>query len=71
MRGRAYPGGGPGTEKGRERVLEGKEMEMRLAEGRMGEREVDEAIRVTEERLEALKGVVGRRKAGRADGKGG
>ena len=72
MRGMAYPGGGGGGGAdgvragegglGGRRREEGREMERRLVGGRGGGREVDEAIRVTEERLEALKGVVGRRR---------
>ena len=58
---------GKGEREGKER-----EMERRLREGEMGmgEREVDEAIKVTEERLERLKKVVGRRKMEREGGKG-
>lgn len=51
----------------RERALVGKSMEARLLREKMSEREVDDAIRVTQERLEALKGVVERRKARRAE----
>ena len=40
----------------------GREMQKVLRDERMTEREVDEALRVTEEKLEALKGAVGRRK---------
>lgn len=51
----------------RERALAGKSMESRLLREKMSEREVDDAIRVTQERLEALKGVVEKRKARRAE----
>jgi len=50
----------------RERALAGKSMESRLVREKMSEREVDDAIRVTQERLEALKGVVEKRKVRRA-----
>lgn len=76
MEGLSYPGrAGAGDEatiesrKQRERALRGKGIESRLLEEKMSEREVDNAIRVTHERLEALKGVVEKRKAKRA-GKG-
>lgn len=52
--------------KQRERALSGKGIESRLLEEKMSEREVDNAIKVTQERLEALKGVVEKRKAQRA-----
>lgn len=54
----------------RERALAGKSMESKLLREKMSEREVDDAIRVTQERLEALKGVVEKRKARRAGGGG-
>lgn len=41
----------------------GREMQKVLRDERMTEREVDEALRVTEEKLEALKGAVERKKA--------
>ena len=50
----------------RERALKGKDIESKLLREKMSEREVDDAIRVTQERLEALKGVVEKRKAQRA-----
>ena len=64
MEGLAYPGSGAREEeKGRGRRDVGmKGIRARLAEERMAEREVDEAIRVTEERLRVLKGIVGRKK---------
>ena len=45
-------------------------MEDKMRDDRMSEREVDEAIRVTEEKLRLLKGVVDRRKAATAAGGG-
>ena len=71
MDGIAYPENARKGEKERRRVAgEGRGVRARLAEERMGEREVDEAIRVTEERLAVLKGVVGRRKGARIEKKG-
>ena len=55
MREVGYPGGG-------QKVLRGKEMERKLEGEKMSLRQVDEAIRVTEERLGALKEVVERKK---------
>ena len=83
MDGLAYPivGAGSGDDSAaakarkqaeRERALAGKSMEAKLLREKMSEREVEDAIRVTQERLEALKGVVEKRKARRAgngDGK--
>ncbi|KAK3701386.1 hypothetical protein LTR37_015484 [Vermiconidia calcicola] len=46
----------------RQKVLAAKNMGKKVEEERMSERQVDDAIRVTEERLGALKGAVGRRK---------
>lgn len=45
-----------------ERTIAGKSMGSRLLREKMSEREVDDAIRVTQERLEALKGVVEKKK---------
>ena len=42
----------------RQLALKGKSVKARLAEEAMSEREVDDAIRITEERLAVLKGVV-------------
>lgn len=47
---------------GRQKVLAAREMGKRLESEGMKEREVDDAIRVTEERLGALKGAVEREK---------
>lgn len=47
-----------------------REMQKVLRDESMTEREVDEALRVTEEKLEALKGAVGRKKGKKEGGKG-
>ncbi|KAI8960720.1 hypothetical protein F5Y11DRAFT_254871 [Daldinia sp. FL1419] len=47
----------------RKRVIEPRTVEEKLREERMNEREVEEAIRVTEEKLEVLKSVIDRKKA--------
>lgn len=65
MQGLAYPADARRKEENLVRKREkgeAKGVRARLAEERMGAREVDEAIRVTEERLRVLKGVVGRGK---------
>jgi hypothetical protein len=49
-------------EERRTKFVEDRGTEAKLREERMGEREVDEAIRITEEKLSALKGVVEKRK---------
>lgn len=80
MDGLSYPvvGAGSGDDspaakarKQRERVLAGKSMESKLLKEKMSEREVEDAIRVTQEKLEALKGVVEKRKATRGGDGGG
>jgi hypothetical protein len=50
--------------KGRQKRLSSMDIETRLREERMSEREMDEAIRVTQERLEVLKGVMEKKKSG-------
>ena len=55
-----YAPGGKGDE--RQRVLAAKEMGRRLEGEGMRGRQVDDAIRITEERLGALKGAVEREK---------
>jgi hypothetical protein len=66
--------GGPGISRGapkdskvrlkqRQRILGGKDVEAKLNEERMSEREMEDAIRVTQERLHVLKNVVERRKS--------
>ncbi|KAI9871895.1 MAG: hypothetical protein M1830_002321, partial [Pleopsidium flavum] len=52
--------------KQRERAVRGKGIESRVLDEKLSEREIDNAIEVTQERLETLKGVVERRKAQRA-----
>ena len=49
-------------QKERQKVLRGKDVSARLREEKMSEREMDEALRVTRERLEALEGMVQKRK---------
>lgn len=49
--------------KQRQRILGGKDVEAKLNEERMSEREMEDAIRVTQERLHVLKDVVERRKS--------
>ncbi|KAI3318659.1 hypothetical protein HD806DRAFT_308364 [Xylariaceae sp. AK1471] len=46
----------------RKRVTEPRTMEEKLQEERMSEREVEEAIKITEEKLNILKSVMGRKK---------
>ncbi|KAM0277117.1 hypothetical protein ACHAQH_006061 [Verticillium albo-atrum] len=48
----------------RKRAIEPRTVEEKIREERMDEREIQEAIRVTEEKLQVLKGVVGRKKSG-------
>ena len=48
--------------KQRNKILNDKDVAARLREEKMSEREVEEAIRVTQERLNALKGVVNKNK---------
>jgi hypothetical protein len=49
--------------KQRQKILGGKDVEAKLNEERMSEREMEDAIRVTQERLHVLKHVVERRKS--------
>jgi hypothetical protein len=49
--------------KQRQKILGWKDVEARLNEERMSEREMEDAIRVTQERLHVLKDVVDRRKS--------
>ncbi|KAI0458744.1 hypothetical protein F5B21DRAFT_459290, partial [Xylaria acuta] len=46
----------------RKRVTEPRTIEEKLQEERMGEREVDEAIKITEEKLDILKSVIDRKR---------
>lgn len=63
--GRYAPGAGAGGGKDRQKVLAAKGMKDKLADERMSERQMDDAIRTTEERLMALKEAVGRKKEGK------
>ncbi|KAI1369673.1 hypothetical protein F5Y08DRAFT_292629 [Xylaria arbuscula] len=57
----------------RKRVTEPRTMEQKLQEERMSEREVEEAIKVTEEKLDVLRSVIGRKRDTskvKPDGKG-
>jgi len=74
MEGMAYPANARREDpqelrKKRERDIKakGRGLRARLADERMAEREIDEAIRTTEERLRVLKGVVGRKRDARAE----
>jgi hypothetical protein len=49
--------------KQRQKILGGKDVEAKLNEERMSEREMEDAIRVTQERLHVLKDVVEKRKS--------
>ena len=49
--------------KQRQKILGGKDAEAKLNEERMSQREMEDAIRVTQERLHVLKGVVERQKS--------
>lgn len=65
-----YGAGMPGSadherQKQRQKVLGARGMEHKLQDEGMRERAVDDAIRVTEERLEALKEAVRRKKGGK------
>ena len=48
--------------KERQKILDSRDTEARLREERMSEREMEDAIRVTQDRLEVLKGVMERKK---------
>lgn len=52
--------------KQRQQILKGKEVEARVREEKMGEKEMEEALKVTRERLEVLEGVVEQRKEKRS-----
>lgn len=51
----------------RQRVLDSRNVEARLREESMTEREMENAIRVTQERLNVLKGVMDKKRSGRQD----
>ena len=55
-------------QKQRQKVLKGRDVEARLREERMSEREMEEALRVTRERLEVLEGVASKRRTGSVSG---
>jgi hypothetical protein len=57
---------GDGQQKDRQKLLAARNMGKKVDEGRMSQRQMDDAIRVTEERLSVLKDAVKRKK----DGKG-
>jgi hypothetical protein len=57
-----YVPSGDSSQKDRQKVLAAKNMAKKLGDERMSERQMDDAIRVTEERLSALKDAVGRKK---------
>jgi hypothetical protein len=50
--------------KDRQKILASKNMEARLREEHMTDREMEDAIRVTQERLDVLKGVMEKKKSG-------
>jgi hypothetical protein len=54
----------------KKKPMESRTVEARLAEGRIQEREVEEAIKVTEEKLQILKDVVGKTGGGGGGGGG-
>lgn len=67
---RNRPSGQSAKAKSKERqtALASKDLEARSRAERMSEREMEDAIQITQERLEVLKGVMQRRKAGRTGG---
>jgi hypothetical protein len=60
---------GDGEQKDRQKVLAARNMGKKVEEDRMSERQMDDAIRVTEERLSVLKDAVARKKGGKGKGK--
>ena len=60
---------GDGQQKDRQKVLAARSMGKKVSEDRMSERQMDDAIRVTEERLSVLKDAVARKKGGKGKGK--
>lgn len=54
--------------KERQKILRSRNLEVRLSEESMTEREMGDAIRITQERLEVLEGVMERKKMGRMGG---
>ncbi len=64
-----YLPSGDASQKDRLKAGAASKLGKKLDDERMSERQMDDAIRVTEERLAALKIAVGRRKAGKRDGR--
>lgn len=60
---------GEGQQRDRQKVLAARNMGKKVEEGRMSERQMDDAIRVTEERLSVLKDAVAKKKGGKGRGK--
>ncbi|KAK5174752.1 uncharacterized protein LTR77_001835 [Saxophila tyrrhenica] len=60
------PSGGE-EQKDRQKVLAARNMAKKLGDERMSERQMDDAIRVTQERLESLKDAVARKKGGKKE----
>ena len=56
---------GDGQQKDRQKVLAARNMGKKVDENRVRERQMDDAIRVTEERLSVLKDAVARKKGGK------
>ena len=54
----------------RKQVVEPRTFDEKLREDRMNEREIEEAIRITEEKLHVLKEVHDRKKVDRGTGRG-
>lgn len=52
--------------KERQKILSGKDVEARLGAERMTEREMEDAIRLTQERLDIMKGMIEKKKSARA-----
>jgi hypothetical protein len=57
-----YVPSGDNAQSGRQKVLASKNMGKKVGDERMSERQINDAIRITEERLSALKGAVARKK---------
>ena len=60
-----YVPSGDGRQKDRQKALAARNMGKKADEERMNQRQMDDAIRVTEERLSALKEAVTRKKSGK------
>lgn len=56
-------------QKQRQKVLKGQDLTLKLREESMADKEVEEAIRVTKERLEVLEGVVSEKRRAKENGK--